>query len=200
MIFDECHQREALERMRTIQLDIKRERQVGRLGGSGKWKVCIVLLVFEILVNGTPPSAVTSNIHWYLTHYPQRPHWWPKIHSWQVIHDSYIWPSNGWDAQVQILHGLPVRILNLSLCRIIKDKWGASQEAHQGTLHPERLWKPREHQCHLETYCNWYSIITWWVRRWEESHFQVSLHIWIRIFVGTFTSGCQKGNARQDAI
>ena len=36
MILDECRQREALERMRTIQLDIKRERKVGRRGGYGK--------------------------------------------------------------------------------------------------------------------------------------------------------------------
>ena len=48
--------------MRTIQLDINRERQVGRRGGSGKWKVCIVLLICELLVNGTPPSAVPANI------------------------------------------------------------------------------------------------------------------------------------------
>ena len=36
MILDECHQMEALERMRNIQMDIKRERKVGRRGGSGK--------------------------------------------------------------------------------------------------------------------------------------------------------------------
>ena len=54
MPLDECHHREALERMRIIQLDIKREMQVGRLGGSGKWKVYIFLLIFELLVNGTP--------------------------------------------------------------------------------------------------------------------------------------------------
>ena len=31
---DESHQREALERMNTIQLEIKRERKVGRRGGA----------------------------------------------------------------------------------------------------------------------------------------------------------------------
>ena len=36
MLLDECHQREALEQMHTIQMDIKIERQVGRRGGSGK--------------------------------------------------------------------------------------------------------------------------------------------------------------------
>ena len=43
-------------------MDIKRERQGGRRGGSGKWPVHIVLLIFEILVNGTAPSAVPLNI------------------------------------------------------------------------------------------------------------------------------------------
>ena len=62
MILYECHQREALERMRTIHLDIKRQRQVGRRGGSGKWTVCIVTLICELLVNGTPPSAVPTKI------------------------------------------------------------------------------------------------------------------------------------------
>ena len=62
VLLDECHQREALERMRTIQLKIKRERQVGRRGFYGKWTVCIVLLMCEILVNGTPQSAVPANI------------------------------------------------------------------------------------------------------------------------------------------
>ena len=47
MLLDECHQREALERMRTIHLEINRERQVGRRGASGKWTVCIVLLILS---------------------------------------------------------------------------------------------------------------------------------------------------------
>ena len=62
MLLYEFHHREALERMRTIQLDIKRESQVGRHGGSGKWPVRIVLLICEILVNGKPSSAVPANI------------------------------------------------------------------------------------------------------------------------------------------
>ena len=41
---------------------IKRERQVGRLGVSRNWTVHIVLFTCEILVNGTPPSAVPTNI------------------------------------------------------------------------------------------------------------------------------------------
>ena len=53
---------EALERMRTIQMDIKRERQVGRRGGSGKWMVPIIILICELLVSGTPPSAIAANI------------------------------------------------------------------------------------------------------------------------------------------
>ena len=62
MLLDECHQREALERMLTIQMGINRERKVGRRGGSGKWTVSIVLFICEHLVNGTPPSAVPVNI------------------------------------------------------------------------------------------------------------------------------------------
>ena len=34
---------------------------MGRCGGSGKWIVSIVLLMCEILVNGTPSSAVTGS-------------------------------------------------------------------------------------------------------------------------------------------
>ena len=62
MLADESHEREALERMQTIKLEIKRQRSVGRRGGSGKWPVHIVLLICELLVNGTPPSAVPANI------------------------------------------------------------------------------------------------------------------------------------------
>ena len=62
MILGDCHQREALERMRTIHMEIKRERQVGKRGGSEKWPVRIVLLICELLFNGTPPSAVPANI------------------------------------------------------------------------------------------------------------------------------------------
>ena len=62
MLADESHQQEALERMQTIKLEIKRERTVGRRGGTGRWPVHIVLLICELLVNGTPPSAVPANI------------------------------------------------------------------------------------------------------------------------------------------
>ena len=59
---EESHIRESLERMSTIRTQIKRERPVGRRGGSGKWPIHIVLLICELLVNGTPPSAVPANI------------------------------------------------------------------------------------------------------------------------------------------
>ena len=59
---EESHQCEALEKMRTIQLDIKRERPVGRPGSAKRWSVHIVLLICELLVNGTHPSAVPVNI------------------------------------------------------------------------------------------------------------------------------------------
>ena len=58
----ESHQRAALERMRTIHIDIKKERPIGRRGGGKRWPVHIFLLIFEMLVNGTHPSAVPANI------------------------------------------------------------------------------------------------------------------------------------------
>jgi len=58
---DESKQRAALERMQTIQLQIKKERPLGRGGGS-RWPVHVVLLICEFLVNGTPPSAIRKNI------------------------------------------------------------------------------------------------------------------------------------------
>ena len=48
--------------MQKIQLAIKRERTVGRHGGSYKRPVHIVFLICEILVNGTPPYTVAANI------------------------------------------------------------------------------------------------------------------------------------------
>ena len=62
LLADESHQREALERMQTIKLEIKKQQTVGRRGGSAKWPVHIVLLICELLVNGTPPSAVPATI------------------------------------------------------------------------------------------------------------------------------------------
>ena len=40
---DESHQRDAMERMNTIQLEIKRERKVGRRDGAKKWPVHIAI-------------------------------------------------------------------------------------------------------------------------------------------------------------
>jgi len=59
---DESQQKIALESMPNIQFQIKRERKIGRHGGSGRWPVHIILLICELLVNGTPPSAVPANI------------------------------------------------------------------------------------------------------------------------------------------
>jgi hypothetical protein len=61
-LVEESQQRAALERMRTIQLEIKKERPVGRRGGAKRWPVHIVLLICEMLVNGTNPTAVPANI------------------------------------------------------------------------------------------------------------------------------------------
>ena len=59
---DESNQRAMLERMRTIGIQIKKERKIGRRGGSSRWPVHIVLLICELLVNGTPPSAIRPNL------------------------------------------------------------------------------------------------------------------------------------------
>ena len=48
--------------MRTIQIEIKKERPVGRPGGSKRWTVHIVLLICEMFVNGTHLTAVPANI------------------------------------------------------------------------------------------------------------------------------------------
>ena len=59
---DESHTHAALERMSTIQINIKKERPVGRPGGSKRWTVYIVLLICGMLVNGTHPTSVPANI------------------------------------------------------------------------------------------------------------------------------------------
>ena len=48
--------------MRTIQINIKKEIPVGRPGGSKRWSVYIFLLICEMLVNDTHPTAVPANI------------------------------------------------------------------------------------------------------------------------------------------
>ncbi len=59
---DESQKRAALEQMSIVQLQIKRQRKIGCRGGSGSWPVPVVQLICELLVNGTPPSAVPLNI------------------------------------------------------------------------------------------------------------------------------------------
>ena len=59
---DESHLQETLQIMSTICLQIKRERNIGRPRGSIQWLVHIVMLIFELLVNATPPSAILSDI------------------------------------------------------------------------------------------------------------------------------------------
>ena len=43
-------------------MQIKREKSIGRLGGSTRWPIHIVILICELLVNVTPPSDVPPNI------------------------------------------------------------------------------------------------------------------------------------------
>ena len=54
--------RETLQIMSTIRSQIKRERTIGRQRGSLLWTVYIAMLIFELLVNGTPSSSIPSNI------------------------------------------------------------------------------------------------------------------------------------------
>ena len=48
--------------MHTIQLETKKERPVVRRGGPKHWLVHIVLLICEMLANGTNPMVVPANI------------------------------------------------------------------------------------------------------------------------------------------
>ena len=57
-LVDETQRNDALERMHTIKLQIKRERVIGRRGGGSKWPVHVVLLICELLVNGAKPTSV----------------------------------------------------------------------------------------------------------------------------------------------
>jgi hypothetical protein len=41
---------------------VKKERPVGRRGGSDSWPPKVVQLICELLVNGTPPSAIPATI------------------------------------------------------------------------------------------------------------------------------------------
>ena len=61
-LVDESHKQAALDCMRKIHIEIKKERPIGRWVGGNWWPVHIVLLTCEILVNGTHPSAVPANI------------------------------------------------------------------------------------------------------------------------------------------
>ena len=59
---EESNQRAALERMQTIGIQIKKERTIDRREGSGRWPVHVFMLICELLVNGTPHSAIPANI------------------------------------------------------------------------------------------------------------------------------------------
>ena len=59
---DTSKKSDTIEDINSLTVQIKRERPIGRRGGSGRWPVHVVLLICELLVNGTPPSAVPKNI------------------------------------------------------------------------------------------------------------------------------------------
>ena len=62
LLIDETKEREALSRLQHIKMQIKKEKIIGRRGGASRWPVHIVLLICEMLVNGTPPTAVPANL------------------------------------------------------------------------------------------------------------------------------------------
>ena len=51
-----------LEHIKMLKMQIKKEKTIGRRGGASRWSVHIVLLICEMLVNGTPPMAVPANL------------------------------------------------------------------------------------------------------------------------------------------
>ena len=52
-----------VESMKSEKLNLKREFWTGRKGpGGAKWPLWVVEVCCELLVNGTPPSAVPANI------------------------------------------------------------------------------------------------------------------------------------------
>ena len=59
---DKPHLQETIQRMSTIRLQIKRARTIGYRGGSLRWPVHIVMLICDILMNGSPPSDIPDNI------------------------------------------------------------------------------------------------------------------------------------------
>ena len=58
---DEYHLQETLQIMNTIYLQIKRERIIGRRGGSIRWPVHTVMIICDLLVNRNPPSDIPDN-------------------------------------------------------------------------------------------------------------------------------------------
>ena len=59
---DEFHLLETLQRMRTIQLQIKLERTIGHRMGSLWWPVHIIILIWGIILNGNPHTDIPNNI------------------------------------------------------------------------------------------------------------------------------------------
>ena len=51
-----------LAKIQEIRWQIKREKPVGRRGGRSRWPVHVMMLIYELRMNGTPPSAVPKNI------------------------------------------------------------------------------------------------------------------------------------------
>lgn len=65
---------------RRMKKEWSDEQAAGRRGGGRRWPVWVVQLICELLVNGTPPSAIPSNIEtMYETLYNEKPEERPSV-------------------------------------------------------------------------------------------------------------------------
>lgn len=68
-----------LESIKDNKKELKKVRMIGRKGGRS-WDVWVVQVCCELLVNGTPPSAIPSTIGTlYETFYGEEPDEWPSV-------------------------------------------------------------------------------------------------------------------------
>ena len=72
--------RTMLEEMKVSKKELRRRRKTGRRGGGAQWEVWVVQLICELLVNGTPPSAIPDNIATFMEgFYGEEPEDWPSV-------------------------------------------------------------------------------------------------------------------------
>ena len=64
----------SVENQREMKKEWEDEQATSRRGGARRWPVWVVQLICELLVNGTPPSAIPGNIQtMYETLYGKKP-------------------------------------------------------------------------------------------------------------------------------